>query len=177
MGILNHTLPSNAATDAVDGVIGWGRKSSIWPMTFGIACCAIEMMAVYAATFDLDRFGAGVPRATPRQSDLIIVPGTVNAKMAVRVRRLYDQMADPRYVIAMGACVCGGGPYVKWGYNTVKGVHKIIPVDIFVPGCPPRPEALMDGILKLREKVGKNEVFRRRSETAAQMDQRHGHVG
>jgi NADH-quinone oxidoreductase subunit B len=112
MGILNNSLPAIGPVQAVDAAIGWGRKSSIWPMTFGIACCAIEMMAVYAATFDLDRFGAGVPRATPRQSDLIIVPGTVNAKMAVRVRRLWDQMAVPRYVIAMGACVCGGGPYV-----------------------------------------------------------------
>jgi len=176
MGILNNTFPSNMLTDAVDGAIGWGRKSSIWPMTFGIACCAIEMMAVYAATFDLDRYGAGVPRASPRQSDLIIVPGTVNAKMAVRVKRLYDQMAEPRYVIAMGACVCGGGPYVKWGYNTVKGVHKIIPVDIFVPGCPPRPEALMDGILKLREKVSQNDVFRRQGEASSQMSAKHSAV-
>lgn len=170
MGIFNHALPDNAVTKAVDGAVGWGQKSSIWPMTFGIACCAIEMMAVYAATFDLDRFGAGVPRATPRQSDLIIVPGTVNAKMAVRVKRLYDQMAEPRYVIAMGACVCGGGPYVKWGYNTVKGVHKIIPVDIFVPGCPPRPEALMDGILKLRDKIGRGATFRRQEAAAEQMN-------
>jgi NADH-quinone oxidoreductase subunit B len=174
MGILNNSLPAIGPVQAVDAAIGWGRKSSIWPMTFGIACCAIEMMAVYAATFDLDRFGAGVPRATPRQSDLIIVPGTVNAKMAVRVRRLWDQMAEPRYVIAMGACVCGGGPYVKWGYNTVKGVHKIIPVDIFVPGCPPRPEALMDGILKLREKISREEVFARRASTARDMGARHG---
>jgi NADH-quinone oxidoreductase subunit B len=174
MGILNNSLPAIGPVQAVDAAIGWGRKSSIWPMTFGIACCAIEMMAVYAATFDLDRFGAGVPRATPRQSDLIIVPGPVNAKMAVRVRRLWDQMAEPRYVIAMGACVCGGGPYVKWGYNTVKGVHKIIPVDIFVPGCPPRPEALMDGILKLREKVAREEVFARRADTARALDARRG---
>jgi NADH-quinone oxidoreductase subunit B len=173
MGVLNNALPAIGPIKAVDSAIGWGRKSSIWPMTFGIACCAIEMMAVYAATFDLDRFGAGVPRATPRQSDLIIVPGTVNAKMAVRVRRLWDQMAEPRYVIAMGACVCGGGPYVKWGYNTVKGVHKIIPVDIFVPGCPPRPEALMDGILKLREKVSREEVFARRERTARELDARY----
>jgi NADH-quinone oxidoreductase subunit B len=170
MGILNNALPDIAPVRAVDSAVNWGRKSSLWPMTFGIACCAIEMMAVYAATFDLDRYGAGVPRATPRQSDLIIVPGTVNAKMAVRVRRLFDQMAEPRYVIAMGACVCGGGPYVKWGYNTVKGVHKIIPVDIFVPGCPPRPEALMDGILKLREKISREAVFARRVEAARLMD-------
>jgi len=177
MGILNNALPDIAPVRAVDAAVGWGRASSIWPMTFGIACCAIEMMAVYAATFDLDRFGAGVPRATPRQSDLIIVPGTVNAKMAVRVRRLYDQMAEPRYVLAMGACVCGGGPYVKWGYNTVKGVHKIIPVDIFVPGCPPRPEALMDGILKLKEKVSREAVFARRVATAKDMAARYGQGG
>ena len=172
MGVLNNALPDIAPVKAIDSLVGWGRGSSIWPMTFGIACCAIEMMAVYAATFDLDRFGAGVPRATPRQSDLIIVPGTVNAKMAVRVKRLYDQMAEPRDVIAMGACVCGGGPYVKWGYNTVKGVHKIIPVDIFVPGCPPRPEALMDGILKLKERLSREAVFARRRATAAAMDGR-----
>ncbi|RKY19277.1 MAG: NADH-quinone oxidoreductase subunit B [Planctomycetota bacterium] len=170
MGLLNNTMPANAVTNAVDGAVNWGRKSSLWPMTFGIACCAIEMMAVFAATYDLDRFGAGVPRATPRQSDLIIVPGTVNAKMAVRVKRLYDQMAEPRYVIAMGACVCGGGPYAKWGYNTVKGVHKIIPVDIFIPGCPPRPEALLDGILKLRENISRDDVFRRRRDTAQTLD-------
>ena len=176
MGLLNNTLPDNKLVGAVDTAVGWGRKSSVWPMTFGIACCAIEMMAVFAATFDLDRFGAGIPRATPRQSDLIIVPGTVNAKMAVRVRRLYDQMAEPRYVIAMGACVCGGGPYVKWGYNTVKGVHKIIPVDIFVPGCPPRLEALMDGILKLREKIGREAVFARRNEANTQMNAKYDAV-
>jgi NADH-quinone oxidoreductase subunit B len=177
MGLLNNTLPDIAPVKAIDGLVGWGRGSSIWPMTFGIACCAIEMMAVYAATFDLDRFGAGVPRATPRQSDLIIVPGTVNAKMAVRVKRLYDQMAEPRYVLAMGACVCGGGPYVKWGYNTVKGVHKIIPVDIFVPGCPPRPEALMDGILKLKERLSREAVFARRQSAAVQMDGRYALPG
>ena len=167
-GVFERNLPDVMFLRVADKAVNWGRASSLWPMTFGIACCAIEMMAVYAATFDLDRYGAGVPRATPRQSDLIIVPGTVNAKMAVRVKRLYDQMAEPRYVIAMGACVCGGGPYVKWGYNTVKGVHKIIPVDIFVPGCPPRPEALMDGILKLRDKVGRGRIFRKEmQETAA----------
>ncbi len=174
MGLLNNALPAIGPVKAVDAAVNWGRKSSVWPMTFGIACCAIEMMAVYAATFDLDRYGAGVPRATPRQSDLIIVPGTVNAKMAVRVRRLYDQMSEPRYVIAMGACVCGGGPYVKWGYNTVKGVHKIIPVDIFVPGCPPRPEALLDGILKLREKMTREEIFARRQSTTAELARIYG---
>jgi NADH-quinone oxidoreductase subunit B len=122
-------------------------------MTFGLACCAIEMMSVGASRFDLDRFGAGAFRATPRQADLMIVAGTVNYKMASRVKRLYHQMADPKYVIAMGACTIGGGPYFKYGYNVVKGVDLIVPVDVYVPGCPPRPEALMEGIMRLQDKI------------------------
>jgi NADH-quinone oxidoreductase subunit B len=155
-------------------LVDWGRKSALWPLGFGLACCAIEMISTAMTKYDISRFGAEVFRATPRQADVMIVAGTVTHKMAPRVRRLWDQMAEPRYVIAMGACVCGGGPYVKWGYNTVKGVHKIIPVDIFVPGCPPRPEALMDGILKLREKISREEVFARRAATARDMGARHG---
>jgi len=142
----------------IDLLFNWGRLSSIWPMTFGLACCAIEMMAVGGPRYDLDRFGAGAFRATPRQADLMIVAGTVNHKMAPRVRRLWEQMADPKYVFAMGACVIGGGPYVLHGYNVVKGVDKIIPVDVYVPGCPPRPEALIDALLKLQDKIRQDSI-------------------
>ena len=137
----------------LDWVINWARKSSIWPMTFGLACCAIEMMAFGASRFDVDRFGAGAFRATPRQSDLMIVAGTVTYKMASRVRRLYNQMPDPKYVIAMGACTVGGGPYFKYGYHVVKGVDMVVPVDVYVPGCPPRPEALIEGLMRLQDKI------------------------
>src|SRR5437016_12361857 len=130
--------------------VNWARKSAIWPMTFGLACCAIEMMATGAGRYDIDRFGAGAFRATPRQADLMIVAGTVNLKMASRVRRLYNQMPDPKFVIAMGACTCGGGPYYKYGYNVVKGVDLVVPVDVYIPGCPPRPEALMEGLMRIQ---------------------------
>lgn len=140
-------------TTSLSKVVNWSRKSSLWYMLFGIACCAIEMMGAGAARYDLDRFGA-IFRASPRQSDLMIVAGTVNEKMAPRVRQLWEQMSEPRYVIAMGACATNGGPY--WdAYNVVQGVDKIVPVDIYVPGCPPRPEALMYGILKLQERIEK----------------------
>jgi NADH-quinone oxidoreductase subunit B len=134
-------------------LVDWGRTNSVWPMTFGLACCAIEMMATAATRFDMDRFGAGVFRATPRQSDLMIVAGTVNYKMAHRVKRLYDEMPDPKWVMAMGACTVGGGPYSKFGYHVVQGVDLIVPVDVHVPGCPPRPEAVIEGLFRLQEKV------------------------
>ncbi len=137
----------------VDDMINLARSGSIWPMTFGIACCAIEMMAVGASNFDMDRFGAGVFRGTPRQSDLMIVAGTVNVKMGLVIRRLYHQMADPKYVMAMGVCTIGGGPYFKYGYNVLKGVDKVVPVDVHVPGCPPRPEAVLEGLMRLQEKI------------------------
>ena len=158
MGWLDNRLHEGLVVTSVDLAVNWARESSLWPMTFGLACCAIEMMAAGASRYDLDRFGAGAFRATPRQSDLMIVAGTVTYKMASRVRRLYNQMADPKYVIAMGACTIGGGPYCVYGYNVVKGVDKIVPVDVYVPGCPPRPEALIDGVVKLHEKIKREKL-------------------
>jgi len=143
----------NVFVTTLDQAINWARESSLWPLTFGLACCAIEMMATGASRFDLDRFGAGAFRATPRQADLMIVAGTVTYKMASRVRRLYNMMPDPKFVIAMGACTVGGGPYFKYGYHVVKGVDLVVPVDVYVPGCPPRPESLIEGLLRIQDKV------------------------
>ena len=148
---------------SIDEVVNWSRRSSLWPMLFGIACCAIEMMATAAARYDWDRLGL-IPRASPRQSDLMIVAGTVTAKMAPVIRRLYDQMPEPRYVIAMGACVVGGGPYAKYGYHVIKGLDLIVPVDVYIPGCPPRPETLLDGIIKLQEKIRNQTIARKSTE-------------
>ena len=136
----------------LDKLLSWSRKNSMWPLGFGLACCAIEMMATYASHHDLDRIGM-LPRATPRQADLMIVSGTVTFKMAERIQRLYAQMPDPKYVISMGSCANCGGPYWMHGYHVVKGVNRIIPVDVYVPGCPPRPEALIEGILALQKKI------------------------
>ena len=153
MGWLEGVFEESVITTSLEQAINWARESSMWPMTFGLACCAIEMMATGASRYDIDRFGAGAFRATPRQADLMIVAGTVNFKMASRVRRLYNQMPDPKFVIAMGACTCGGGPYYKYGYNVVKGVDLVVPVDVYVPGCPPRPEALLEGLMRIQDKV------------------------
>src|SRR3989442_5311109 len=153
MSWIENRFEEGLIVTSIDFAINWARKSSFWPMTFGLACCAIEMMAVGASRFDLDRFGAGAFRAPPRQADLMIVAGTVNYKMASRVKRLYHQMPDPKYVIAMGACTVGGGPYYKYGYNVVKGVDLVVPVDVYVPGCPPRPEALLEGLMRIQDKV------------------------
>jgi len=137
---------------SLDSLLNWARLSSLWPMGFGLARCAIEMMAAYASTYDLDRLGV-IPRASPRQSDVLIVSGTVTFKMADRIRRLYEQMPDPKYVISMGSCSNCGGPYWEHGYHVVKGVDRIIPVDIYISGCPPRPAALIGAILQLQEKI------------------------
>ena len=133
-------------------LVNWARATSPWYFQFGLACCAIEMMATAASRHDLDRIGM-VPRSSPRQSDVMIVAGTVTMKMALRVKRLYEQMADPKYVVSMGSCATSGGPYWQYGYHVLKGVDLVVPVDVYVPGCPPRPEALIEGLLKLQEKI------------------------
>jgi len=145
-------IRQNVLVTSVDKVVKWARKSSLWPVAFGLACCAIEMMAAGTARFDMSRFGAEVFRPSPRQADLMIVAGTVTTKMAPAVRRIYDQMADPKYVIAMGTCTIAGGPF-QGSYSTVPGIDNFVPVDVHVPGCPPRPDALLWGIMKLQEKI------------------------
>ena len=150
---IDGRFEENVITTTLEQAMNWAKQSSVWPLTFGLACCAIEMMATGASRFDLDRFGAGAFRATPRQADLMIVAGTVTYKMASRLRRLYEQMPDPKYVIAMGACTVGGGPYFKYGYHVVKGVDLVVPVDVYVPGCPPRPEALLEGMMRIQDKI------------------------
>jgi NADH-quinone oxidoreductase subunit B len=136
----------------LDRIYNWGRRSSVWPMMFGLACCAIEMICTAASRYDFSRFGMEVMRPSPRQSDLMLVSGTVTKKMAPTIVRLYNQMPEPKYVVAMGACASGGGPF-KEGYNVVSGVDKLIPVDVYIPGCPPTPQALINGLIKLQEKI------------------------
>jgi len=142
---------SGIVTTTIDFVFNWARKSALWPMTFGLACCAIEMMATGASRFDMDRFGAGVFRPSPRQSDLMIVAGTPTLKMAPVIKRVWDQMPEPKWCIAMGACASTGGPFPT--YSTLQGVDRIVPVDVYIPGCPPRPEALLYGLMRLQDKI------------------------
>jgi len=141
----------------LDRLYNWGRRSSVWPMMFGLACCAIEMIAAQASRYDMARFGMEVMRPTPRQSDLMLVSGTVTKKMVPLIVRLYNQMPEPKYVVAMGACASGGGPF-KEGYNVVAGIDKFLPVDVYIPGCPPTPQALIHGMIQLQKKIDKQSI-------------------
>jgi NADH-quinone oxidoreductase subunit B len=146
----------------LDDLLNWSRSNSLWPLTFGTRCCAIEFMAVGASRHDMARFGMEVARATPRQADMIIISGTINYKMAPVLKRLYDQIADPKYVIAMGACAVSGGPFYYNSYAVVRGADHVIPVDVYVPGCPPRPEALLFGMMQLQKKIRRERYFSRK---------------
>ncbi len=154
----NSKIEGDVIVTRVDAALNWFRKNSLWPMPMGLACCAIELMAAGASRFDIARFGSEVMRFSPRQSDVMIVAGTVTYKMALAVKRIYDQMAEPKWVIAMGACASTGGMYRS--YAVLQGVDNIIPVDVYVAGCPPRPEALLDALVKLQEKVARQPVVK-----------------
>ncbi len=169
MGIVTEKLPyymeripgGSIILTSMDHIINWARANSLWPLTFGTSCCAIEMMmSTGAARHDLARFGAEVARPSPRQADMLIVAGTIVKRMAPRLITLYEQMAEPRYVIATGACTISGGPFIYWSYTTLRGVDSIIPVDVYVPGCPPRPEGLFYGLLTLQKMIKKGETIR-----------------
>ncbi len=152
-GLRSELSKQGVFTTTLQELYNWGRRNSVWPLNFGLACCAIEMIAASMARFDISRFGAEVFRPSPRQADLMIVAGTVTKKMAPLVVRLYNQMPEPKYVLAMGACAISGGPF-KQGYNVLKGIDRYLPVDVHIPGCPPKPEALLYGIMQLQEKIG-----------------------
>jgi len=164
MALIN-SLPGNVITTNADALLNWTRKSSVWWMLFGLACCAIELMQTQGPRADVDRFGAA-PRASPRQSDLMVVAGTLTLKMALRTKVLYEQMPEPRYAIAMGACASCGGLF-QLAYSVCDGVDKVIPVDVYVPGCPPRPEALTEGLVKLQEKIQQERWLVRKESPAA----------
>jgi len=150
-------LQGQVAITTLDRLYNWGRRASVWPMMFGLACCAIEMICTAASRFDFARFGMEIMRPSPRQSDLLLVSGTVTKKMAPTIVRLYNQMPEPKYVVAMGACASGGGPF-KEGYNVVSGIDRFIPVDVYIPGCPPTPQALLNGLIKLQEKISTQSI-------------------
>ncbi|MBX3044313.1 MAG: NADH-quinone oxidoreductase subunit B [Candidatus Kapabacteria bacterium] len=165
MGLLNRLddpiQGDGIILGTVEDILNWGRSKSDWYLQFGLACCAIEFMALNASHFDMMRFGA-IPRTSPRQADFIIVSGTVTLKMADRIKTLYEQMSEPRYVMSMGSCSNSGGPYWEHGYHVLKGVDRIIPVDVYVPGCPPRPEAFFEGLVKLQKMISTQAIFRKR---------------
>ena len=158
--LVNRFDQDNVLVGKLDQLINWARSGSPWFFQFGLACCAIEMIAAAQPRYDLERFGI-MPRATPRQADVMIVSGTVTLKMTNRIKRLYEQMANPKYVVSMGSCANSGGPYWQYGYHVLKGVDLILPVDIYIPGCPPRPEALLEGLLHLKKKIKEETPLRK----------------
>ena len=168
MGWINNRFEKNFLVTTVDYVFNWARKSAIWPMTFGLACCAIEMIAASTSRFDIARFGSEVFRPSPRQSDLMIVSGTVTLKMAPVVKRIYEQMPEPKWVISMGACSSVGGPFNT--YAVLQGVDRIVPVDVYVMGCPPRPENLFYGLLRLQDKIDKMSIAKKPTEVRLKED-------
>lgn len=161
MGLLDKEFTDgNIVIAKAEDLMNWARLSSLWQVSFGLACCAIEMMATSASHYDFDRFGV-IPHPSPRHADIIIISGTVTLKMATRIKRLYEQMPEPKYIISMGSCSNSGGPYWEHGYHVLKGIDRVIPVDVYVPGCPPRPEALLEGLIKLQEKIRKTSLVKK----------------